>query len=298
MQRTIDNLERAKTVVRAMGKYLANRARASAYATNREPVLGGSLRELSIMFSDIRDFTPLSERTPPDELARALGRYFHAMTAAIAATGGTVDKFIGDSVMAFWNAPADCPDHPVLACRTALACLAATRRLYDSADWSGLPPLFTRFGIHADTVLVGHFGAPERLNYTVLGDGVNLAARLETLCKLYRVAVLVSASIERQARRAFVFRFVDTVAVKGKSKAVDVYELLGEVGRALPCLELARTYEDAHRAYVRRDFEAALTLLESCKGDGPAEVLAERCRRFLANPPAPDWDGTYHADQK
>jgi adenylate cyclase len=298
VQETIDGLERAKTVVRAMEKYVPIDLVRELYATNREPVLGGKLHELSIMFSDIRDFTPLSERLAPDDLARVLGRYFETMTAAVTAAGGTVDKFIGDSIMAFWNAPGARPDHAALACRAALDCLAATRRLYASKDWSGLQPLFTRFGIHTDTVLVGHFGAPARLSYTALGDGVNLAARLESLCKLYNVAVLVSEAVELRARDGFVFRLIDTVAVKGKTKAVGVYELLGAVTEEPANLGTARTYERAYRAYLQRDFRAALALLESCEGDGPSEVLAERCRRYLVEPPPPEWDGSFRADHK
>ena len=175
-----DGLERAKTAMRALGKYVPVDLVRELYESNREPVLGGALLEISMMFTDIEGFTGLSERMPPDQLARALGSYLDAMTKAIRSTRGTVDKFIGDAVMALWNAPTPTDDHAMCACRAALACLRGTASLYGSAEWTGLPPLFTRFGLHKACVMVGHFGAPERLGYTALGDGVNLAARLES----------------------------------------------------------------------------------------------------------------------
>src|SRR5215472_1511829 len=122
------------------------------------------------------------------------------MIAGVRSTEGTIDKFIGDSVMAFWNAPTERGDHTERACSAVLACLRHTGELYASAPWKGLPPLFTRFGLHRATVMVGHFGAPERLSYTALGDGVNLASRLEGLCKQYGVYVLASETIVEQAR--------------------------------------------------------------------------------------------------
>lgn len=298
VQQTIDSLERAKTVVRAMEKYVPVDLVRELYTTNRDPELGGKLDELTLLFTDIRDFTSLSERLAPDALARALGLYFETFTSAIAATGGTVDKYIGDSIMAFWNAPRSRPGHPALACRAVLDCQAAARRLYASADWAGLPPLFTRFGVHTGPVMVGHFGSPARLSYTALGDAVNLASRLEGLCKLYGVAALVSDSVVQAAGDGFVFRLIDLVAVKGKTRAVGVYELMGASGEDIPGLEVARAYERAHEVYLRREFDTALTLFEACKGDGPAPVLAERCRRYRTEPPPPDWDGVFRAEAK
>ncbi len=298
VQQTIDSLERAKTVVRAMEKYVPVDLVRDLYTTNRDPELGGKLDELTIMFSDIRDFTSLSEGLAPDVLARALGHYFQTLTTVIAATGGTVDKYIGDSIMAFWNAPRSRPGHPALACRAVLDCQAAAKRLYASDEWAGLPPLFTRFGIHTGAVMVGHFGSPARLSYTALGDAVNLASRLESLCKLYGVAALLSESVVQAAGDDFVVRLIDRVAVKGKTKAVGVYELLGARGEDIPALEGARAYERAYQAYTRREFDAALSLLGECKGDGAADVLAERCRRYRAEPPPPDWDGVFRAKEK
>jgi len=158
------------------------------------------------------------------------------MTRVLEAHGATIDKYIGDAVMAFWNAPAPIEQHSLQACRAVLACQHELALLFTSPEWGGAPPLVTRFGLHRGRVLVGHFGAPTRLSYTALGDGVNLAARLEGACKQYGVTTLVSGSVYAEAAAELVFRELDRVTVRGKSEAVDVYELVGRRPEA-PSLE-------------------------------------------------------------
>lgn len=293
----MEGVERAKTSMRTLGKYVPIDLVRELYAANREPQLGGELLDLSMMFTDIEGFTALSERLAPDALAVALGAYLEAMTAGVRSTDGTVDKFIGDAVMAFWNAPRRLPDHPLRACRAVLACLKATRELYASPAWAGLPPLFTRYGVHTARVMVGNFGAPERLSYTALGDGVNLAARLEPLCKQYGVTALASeavvAAVGGVDGGAVKFRLVDTVAVKGKQQAVRVYELL-EGERT----ETVVAYERALAAYLARDFAGARDILLGLGDDPPSRVMAARCAVMLADPPPADWNGVYVAKAK
>jgi adenylate cyclase len=298
VQEVLSGLEQAKTALRGMGKYAPLDLVRELYAENREPALGGELRELSILFTDLEGFTSLSERLSPDELARALGLYLDAMTGAIRSCGGTIDKFIGDSVMALWNAPALRAHHARLACTAILACKAAAAQLYDAAAWSGLPPLRTRFGVHRDTVMVGHFGAPERFSYTALGDGVNLASRLEGLCKQYEVDAIVSQPIVDAAGDDFLFRRLDCVAVKGRSEGVMVYQLLGVAGSEVANLRSARAYEAALEAYAGRDFAGAISLLAQHPDDGPARVLLARCRDLVERPPPPHWTGVYVAVAK
>jgi adenylate cyclase len=292
-------LERAKTVVRTMGKYIPVDLVRRLYETNEEPSLGGDLLDVTLMFTDIEGFTTLAERLSPDELARRLGDYLEAMTVSIQQTGGMIDKYIGDAVMALWNAPTPVDAHAARACRAALACMAAARALYASPAWAGLPPLVTRFGLHTASVMVGHFGAPTRLSYTALGDGVNLAARLEPLCKQYGVVALASDAVVAAAGPDFVFRRIDRVAVKGKSKGIDVYELLGAAGDDIPLLAAARQYEAAFEAYLASDFSAAIALLEPQAGqDTPSAILLARCRAFAAEPPSADWGGVHVAASK
>jgi adenylate cyclase len=289
-------LERAKTVVRAMGKYIPIDLVRRLYASNEEPRLGGDLADVSLMFTDIEGFTTLSEKLTPDELARRLGDYLEAMTSAIEAESGTIDKYIGDAVMAIWNAPQEVKDHPKRACAAALACMKATGRLYASPAWEGLPALTTRYGIHRASVMVGHFGAASRLSYTALGDGVNLAARLEPLCKQYGIIALASEAVVKEAQGAFAFRRIDRVAVKGKTEGIDVFELLGESGAET---ETTTRYEEALEAYLDRRFADAIAILEpQAESDGPSEVLLERCRAYVESPPPDEWNGVYVATSK
>ncbi len=291
-------LERAKTAVRAMGKYIPIDLVRRLYERNEEPSLGGELRTLTLMFSDIEGFTTLSEHLPPDQLARHLGDYLEAMTSAVQAASGTIDKYIGDAVMAFWNAPTSLDEHARHACEAVLACKAATAALYDSAAWQGLPRLVTRYGVHTADVMVGNFGARSRLAYTALGDGVNLAARLEPLCKQYGVTVLVSEATVRAAGDGFAFRRVDRVAVKGKAESIDVFELLGRSGDALPNAPEIKRYEAAFAAYLARDFAHAAELLAPAKDDAPSQILHARCEQFKAEPPPPEWSGVHVAASK
>ena len=291
-----ERLEVAKTAMRAMGRYVPVDLVRLLYRTGREPRLGGEILEVSMVFTDIEGFTTLSERLEPNELAWALGRYFEAMTAAIHAHEGIIDKYIGDGIMALWNAPRPCADHARRACEAALACLRAADELFTSPEWKGLPRLRTRVGIHRDRVMVGHFGAPDRMSYTALGDGVNLAARLEGLNKQYGTTILASEEAWREAGPHFAGRLLDRVAVKGKTRGIEVHELLGPAGHPVP--GSVNEYERALRAYWAQDFAGAAAILDPPGEDPPSRVLLERCRRFAAAPPPADWDGIWIATSK
>jgi len=309
VREALASVERAKTALRAMVKYVPIDLVRRLYESGRDPVLGAHPREISVMFTDIADFTAHAEALSPDALAEALGRYLEAATRGVESTGGTVDKYIGDALMVLWNAPGRDDEHPGSACRGALACAAAVRDLGASPWWreAGLPPWRTRFGIHTDRVLVGNFGAPDRLSYTAMGDGVNLAARLEGLNKVYGTTILVSDEVRRRVGDAFVFRRLDRVAVKGKSRPVDVHELVGPAGD--PATEARRpaiaAHEEAVAAAFAGRFADALAILgasasanEDAGGDGAARLLAARCRAWIANPPPAGWDGTWTAPTK
>jgi adenylate cyclase len=289
-----DSLEQAKTALRALGKYVPLDLVRQLYESRAEPTLGGRVQDVSMVFSDIEGFTSVSEALPLDVLAAALGRYLEAMTGAIHGARGIIDKYTGDGVMALWNAPAPCDHHPTFACAGVLACVEATERLFASPGWAGLAPWRTRFGVHRAEVNVGHFGAPDRMSFTVMGDGVNLASRLEGLNKQYGTRILVSADVEREARETFSFRRLDRVAVKGKQQGVEVHELLGR-GERSPVIV---RYEQALEAYFDRRFEAALELLAGAADDPPSQVLAARCRHLRVEPPPADWNGVYVASEK
>ena len=300
----LQSVERAKTALRAMVKYVPVGLVRRLYESGHEPRLGAELTEVSLMFTDIADFTTHAESLPPAGLAEALGNYLAVATAAVEATGGMVDKYIGDALMVLWNVPAPMAGHPAAACQAALACAEATRALGTSPAWrdAGLPPWHTRFGLHTEQVLVGNFGAPDRLSYTAMGDGVNLAARLEGLNKVYGTTILASQALRDAVGGAFVFRELDRVAVKGKSRAIAIFELLGVAGDpdARAKRPLIDRYQGALSAARAREFQTALALLAAppCADDGPSQLLAKRCRAWLAAPPPADWDGTWVATSK
>ncbi|ABF42050.1 adenylate/guanylate cyclase [Candidatus Koribacter versatilis Ellin345] len=288
----LEGLERAKTAVRAMGKYVPLDLVRGLYQKGKEPELGGESVELSILFTDIKDFTTVAEKMEPHRLADVLGLYLQTMTQTIQKEKGTIDKFIGDAVMAFWNAPEPVGYHALLACHAALNCMSALNHLFASPSWKGIPRFETRFGLHRDTVSVGHFGAPDRFNYTAIGDGVNLASRLEALNKQYGTSIIVSDAMYVAASDHFEFRRLDRVAVKGKSRGVDVYELVCEKAEDAQRPAHIVQYEEALTAYMDADFEGALSVFAALPADPPSVVMAKRCREFLAHPPEL-WDGTY-----
>jgi adenylate cyclase len=301
LRAVLESIEQTKTAIRAMGKYVPVGLVRDLYSMNREPLLGGDVTDVSLMFTDIMGFTGIAERlsSDPDGLATALGEYFAALAYAVHANDGIVDKFIGDAVMALWNVPHPVADHPRRACAAALACLRATRQVAESPRWRDLPPLVTRIGLHRDRVMVGHFGAPDRLSYTAMGDGVNLASRLESLNKQYGTTVIASETIRDAAGAAYRFRMLDTVVVKGKTRGSRIYELRGPLDEPDPKEQVIARYEEALLVYQKREFAAAEAILAPQEYlDPPSRVLAERCRLLAIDPPPADWDGVYVASVK
>jgi adenylate cyclase len=294
----LDGLERSKTSMRAICKYVPVELVRLLHEAHAEPVLGSESRELTMMFTDLKDFTTVAEQLPPNQLASTLGSYLQAMTEAVHSTQGTVDKYIGDAVMAFWNAPNADTEHARKACEAALLCVEATARLYASPEWMGRPPLVTRFGLHRAHVMVGHFGAPDRLNYTAVGDGVNAAARLEGLNKEYGTSILVSEAVYDLTKTFFQFRFIDEVAVKGKRQSLRVYELLGRSSGGSEPNDVAKTYEAAFERYRQGEFAEALELLARNTEDTPSRVLASRCHKYLNEKPESGWGGVHRATLK
>jgi len=188
--------------------------------------LGGVRQEITIVFTDVRGFTTIAESADPDTLMHQTSRYFTALTEAFLAEGGTVDKYIGDAVMVFWNAPHPQSDHVERACRAVLSGKKASEQLNIRFEAEGLPPFFTRFGIHVAEAVVGNLGSAERMEYTALGTAVNLASRLEGLNKDYGTAILVSEDVHSRVQHRFRFRAIDTVIAKGMTTETRVYELI------------------------------------------------------------------------
>jgi adenylate cyclase len=272
-------------------------------SSGQEAALGGEKRRATIYFCDLADFTSVSEGLTPEELVQHLADYFGAFSDEILASGGTVDKYIGDAIMAFWGAPAPTDDHAAAACVTALRNQTALRSLRERWRAEGKPPLSARIGLHTGEVVVGNIGSAARLNYTVMGDAVNLASRLEGLNKHYGTEVLVSEQTYREAQAVVRARPVDWVAVKGKAEVVQVYELLGLVDEPLKDAdELAALAVQALALYRGRNWEGAIRLFEQIlhlrPGDGPARLLLTRCRAYRDRPPGEEWDGVHRMEGK
>jgi adenylate cyclase len=266
-----------------------------------EAELGGELRRLSMHFSDVENFTTISEGMAPTELVEAMGRYFKLMTSTITRHGGTVDKFMGDGVMAFFNAPERLPDHERQAC---LAALEAQRLLAEMAKNTppGQPIFRARIGLGVGEVLVGNIGTPERFAYTLLGDEVNLASRLEGLNKLYGTWIIASEALMAGAGDAFEWRRLDRVAVKGRHQGTVVCELIGLKGEVTDAILAARdVYERALAAYFAGDFQEAADLFTQASALRPADVAArsmrERCNTLRLEPPS-DWNGIHIMHEK
>ena len=255
--------------------------------------LGGERKELTVLFSDIRGFSLFSEGMAPEDLASFLGEYLTPMTELVLVSGGTLDKYIGDAVMAIWGAPVDVPDHPGRACEAALKMQEVLVTLNKVWAKAGKPAVAIGIGINTGAMAVGNMGSAARFDYTVLGDQVNLAARLEALTKEYGISILCGEATAKAAGDGFVFREIDLVRVKGRAGAVPVFELVGRKGAVV-----APAFATALASYRARDFDAARSQFAGLGDDPVAEVLAARCEKLLADPPAEDWDGVYEQRSK
>ncbi|UWU75285.1 adenylate/guanylate cyclase domain-containing protein [Bradyrhizobium huanghuaihaiense] len=251
---------------------------------------GGSIQELSVMFIDIAGFTGLSERMG-DRVVPLLSRYLDLTSEIIVANGGTIDKFIGDAVMAFWGAPQPQGDHALRCCRAALACRRAM-------DESGLvddlgQPLQIRIGINSGRMLVGNIGSELRLNYTVIGDAVNVASRLEGANKSYGTRILIGEATERLARGAVLTREIESIAVYGREEGLSVHELVGILDDGVTEAGWIADYEHGLAHYRARRFAVALAdfeaVLEQRAHDRPAALMRDRCRQFIAAAPDDAW---------
>jgi adenylate cyclase len=264
--------------------------------------LGGVQRELTLLFSDIAGFTTLSEQMESDQLEKFMNFYLSQMSDVVFQFNGTLDKYIGDAVMAFWNAPLDQVDHAVLACRTALKMHQREEEIRPILAEMGAGDTYTRIGVNTGLVKVGNYGSMQKLNYTAIGDSVNLASRLEGANKIYGSRILVAQPTVDLVGNRFLFRKLDLLKVKGKDRPMAVYELLAEGTGTSAQQNLARESESALHAYQQRNWDEAermlVVLSQSFPDDGPTESLLHRVRDFRKEPPPSDWDGAYIAKSK
>ncbi len=265
--------------------------------------LGGERRRVTLFFSDLAGFTSLSERLEPEAVVSLLNQYLSLMTDIVMKEAGMVDKFEGDAVMAFWGAPLEQPDQALLACRAALRQQEALAELNRRLAGQDLPFLRMRIGIHTGEAVVGNLGSENRFDFTVIGDTVNLASRLEGLNKYYGTGILVSEVTVQDCKEAVEFMEIDRVAVKGRVAPITVFTPLALKGKASEAQDLLRqAYAEALRHYRLKKFEAAAAGFEAVARKWPdagaPDALAKRCRRLLDAPPPEGWDAVFRPDQK
>jgi adenylate cyclase len=256
--------------------------------------LGGEKREVTSFFSDVAGFTIISEALSPEELVDLLNEYLSEMTEIILSSGGTLDKYEGDAIIAFWNAPLEQPDHALRACRAALRCQARLAELQSQFKEKYGRGIAMRIGLNSGPAVVGNMGSSRRFDYTAMGDTINLAARLEGACKQYGIHILVGEETYRRVRAEVGGREVDVIRVVGKTKAVAVYEIMGEVAEP-GAGEAAKwtLYGEAREAYKRREWDKAAGLFGRLEGDPVSALYRERCLSLKQSPPPEDWDGAF-----
>jgi adenylate cyclase len=264
--------------------------------------LGGEETELTVMFSDVRGFTSISEKLTPQQLVELLNEYLTAMSDTIMATWGTVDKYEGDAIMAFWGRPYPQTDHAERACKACLAMNEELNVLNKKWKSEGKQELNIGIGLNTGPMVVGNMGSLKRFNYTVMGDAVNLGARLEGQNKEYGTRILISEGTYAKVGNLFVCRELDLIRVKGKNKPVAIYELMASIEEAKRLEPLVQVFAEGLHAYRRGKFQAALEIFEDIlsayPNDGPAKVFAKRSKLYANEPPIGAWDGVFTATSK
>ena len=285
-----------RQITRLFGQYVPPELAAEMSRDPAHYTMEGQSRDMTVLFSDIRGFTNFSEKLSPTELAAVLNAYLSTMTRIVQQHQGTIDKYIGDAIMAFWNAPVDLADHATRAVRTALEMQAALPQLNDEFAARGWPAVKIGVGVNTGRMSVGNMGSEFRMAYTVMGDAVNLGSRLEGITKQYGVGILVTQSTV-DADPVHAYMKVDEVRVKGKETPVAIYEPLGAKDRLSDAVRsAAAAFDAAFAAYQKQDWDAAETALRALDTKSPRalyDVYLERIAQFRAVPPPQGWDGVY-----
>jgi adenylate cyclase len=264
--------------------------------------LGGDKKHLSVMFSDIRGFTSIAEKLSPEELVKLLNEYLTAMTDIVFKYDGLLDKYIGDAIMAVFGAPLDQPDHAFRACRTALEMMSELRRLREKWAAEGRPDVNIGVGINSGDMVVGNMGSEMRFDYTVMGDSVNLASRLEGINKEYGTNIILSEFTYEIVKDDFTCRQIDAVRVKGKKLPVRIFELICDRKDAPRWQEFTGRFETGLAKYREGLWDEAIAafrgVLEIKPDDGPAQLYIDRCEALKENPPEGEWDGVFTMTKK
>lgn len=299
---------RMKAALRCFAAYVPKDLVRNIMNSGGIATIDGERRPLTILFTDIQGFTHTSEFMAPEDVAHRLSIYFEMMSGEIIQHRGTIDKFIGDAVMAFWNAPNLDDDHVVNACRTVLACRALSEQLNHDLVANAFPPMPTRFGLHSGMAVVGNVGCSDRMQYTALGAEVNLASRIEGLNKIFGTSILATGPVEKEGRGHFLFRPLGVVAPAGVSQPVPLFELVGALEPGAPYaadegqLQACSEWNAALKLYLAQDWAGAAQAFEAYLAahgeDGPASLYLGLVAGHRAAPPGEGWDGVLHFEGK
>jgi len=295
-----------RRIRRILGQYVSPGVLSTVLNTHREGGLRaevGSHEQLTLFFSDLRGFTAITEQYPVETVVEALNAYLSRMVSIIFTQGGTLDKFIGDAIMAFGGAPLKDDAQHRHAIAAALKMQAAMEQLNREGAHRGYPHLRMGIGIHSGDVILGNIGSTKKLDYTVIGDSVNFTARLESLTKFYQTNILISEATYRHVMDAFCCRPVDRVCVQGKTEPIQIYEVLDSADTKNENLrQLAALSMEGFNRYQERDFKGALELFEKMQHRHPQDpiggLFAERCRQYLEAPPTAQWQGEFVCQRK
>jgi adenylate cyclase len=285
---------------RSFALYLAPQVIDKMLASNKLPVLGGETRDVTVFFSDLEGFSSISEKMTPVELVAFMNEYLSAMTEVIESESGYIDKYIGDSIVAVFGAPADDSDHASNAARAALGCSARLRELNGySAAFQG-HKVAHRMGLNSGAALVGNIGSGRRFNYSVMSDAVNVASRLEGANKYYGTTIAASEMTVALTGSTFTWRELDAIRVQGRSTPVNIYELLAEAGQETPQQAAsAASYAEGLAHWRNREFDAAAKCFERFADvDKPSARFLSRARAFSSHPPGSDWEPVSTLDGK
>ncbi len=299
----IEDISQEKRMKGTMARYM-DPLIADSLMREGSSALGGQESEATVLFSDIRSFTTLTESLGAQGTVSMLNAYFSLMVDCLQQEGGILDKFIGDAVMAVFGLPLPKGDDADRAVRTGIAMLTSLQAFNQARAEEGLMPIKIGIGLHTDVVVSGNIGSPKRMNYTVIGDGVNLAARLESACKQYGAQLLISESTRSRLKGTYRMREADRVVVKGKTEPVVIHEVLDfHTEASFPsAVQVLGHYRDGLELYRGSQFQEGLASFEQALGLNPDDRLsalyAERCRHYLEQPPGPDWDGIWLLKEK
>lgn len=303
-----NSISTMRSSLQAFGKFVPKGIVRKLTQRGLDVKIGGRLKPITLLFTDIAGFTAVSETYPPEKLMLHLSEYFEEMTTIIQKHTGTIDKYIGDAIMAFWGAPFVDKKHVLKACIAALECEMKLKGLNRKWRSENKPELRTRFGLHTGETIVGNVGSSDRVNYTAIGDAVNLAARLEGTNKMYHTTIIASAEVYEAVHKDCLFRPLDVVAVKGKQQGNLIYELVG-LKKGDPNLfpskqqtQYTKLFTQGFKVYLEQRWDEAIdnfqALIDNFGHDPVCDMYLKRCKEFKKNPPPKNWDGVIKLTKK